>query len=194
MAIDGIGSSSASAVAYQQLTAANAAAGKTPVAGQAQGGGGKLADAISQALAQATGGAASSTAAAAGSDATPDPKQAEAAFAQSLFTALQSQASDQAGQAATGAAGGHHHHHGGGGGGGGKIAGGLQSLAQQLSSTGAAADGAASADADLQAKFNDLLQANGKSADSASLPQFLQTLSQNLHGASSAGNVVSTKV
>ncbi len=193
MAIDGIGSSSASAVAYTQLTAANAAAGKTPVAGPAQGsGGGKLADAISQALAQATDSSTSSTPASAGADATQNPQQAEAAFAQSLFTALQSQASDQAGQAATGATGGHHHHHGGGG--GGKIAGGLQSLAQQLSSTGTPADGAASADADLQAKFNALLQANGKSADSASLPQFLQTLSQNLHGASSAGNVVSTKV
>jgi hypothetical protein len=115
--------------------------------------------------------------------------------------------------------GGGHHHHGGGGG---KVAGGLDSLIQQLSTSsdsvatsadGSGASALATTGSDavgatattsatgatansaraLQSSYDALVAASGNSGNAPSLTQFLQTLSQNLHGAPTAGNVVSTK-
>lgn len=159
-------------------------------------GGGRIANAIAQALSQL--GGTASTSATGATDATGasgDTKQAESAFAQSLFAALHAQ-SASAGNGPGAAPGGEHHHHGGGGG---RLAAGLQSLAQQLSSSsssstsGAAGSGSSQALSDLQTSFDKLLAANGQSGSGETLPQFLQSLSQNLQGAASSGNVVSTK-
>jgi len=176
---------------------------------------------------------------------------AVASFADQLFAALQSQIGAQAGTQGSAApattdassavsgvggasgsngssvasapvsGGGGHHHHGGGG--GGKVAGGLDSLIQQLSTssdsvaTSADSTGATASDSDavgataaasattsatgasansasaLQSSYDALVAASGNSGNAPSLTQFLQTLSQNLHGAPTAGNVVSTK-
>lgn len=213
-------------------------------------GSGKFADAINQTLAQlgvsasgaSSGGSGSATD---GSSGASDPGTAASSFADNLFAALQGQIGAQAGaqgaaggdagsssavsgvgaagaSGASGAAavsgGGGHHHHGGGG--GGKVAGGLQNLIQQLStssdsvassstdsstvggsSTASATDAvgstpatAASGGSALQNSYNALVAANGgSSANAPSLTQFLQTLSQNLQGAPTSGNVVSTK-
>ncbi|MBA5607689.1 hypothetical protein H3H36_20230 [Duganella sp. FT3S] len=161
-------------------------------------GGGRIANAIAQALSQLGGTASTSATGATGAtDATGasgDTKQAESAFAQSLFAALHAQ-SASAGNGPGAAPGGAHHQHGGGGG---RLAAGLQSLAQQLSSStsstsGTSGSGSSQALSDLQTSFDKLLAANGQSGSGATLSQFLQSLSQNLQGAASSGNVVSTK-
>ncbi len=167
---------------------------------------------------------ASSSASSGTSDAAAaqDPQQALSAFAQSLFAALQAQSGGKAGNSsngnssgssasganaisgASGGGGGHHHHHGGGG--VGKLESGLQNLIQQLSSspgqdvTGSGtSDSSSSSSANsslgaLQQSFNNLLSADGASGSSATLSNFLQSLSQNLVGAPATGNVVSTRV
>ena len=166
-------------------------------------GGGRIANAIAQALSQL--GGTSSTSGTSATDATgttgaagtagssTDIKQAESAFAQSLFAALHAQSAGT-GNAPGAGQGGEHHHHGGGGG---RLAAGLQSLAQQLSSSsstpGTSGSGGSQALSDLQTSFDNLLAANGQSGSGATLSQFLQSLSQNLQGAASSGNVVSTK-
>jgi hypothetical protein len=121
------------------------------------------------------------------------------------------------GGAKVGGGGGHHHH---GGGGGGKVEGGLQSLMDQLGSNtdGSVATAATTVGADatdaadvigatpttaatgastpagaLQSSYNSMVAASGNAAGAPSLSQFLQTLSQNLHGAPTSGNVVSTQ-
>jgi len=211
--IDGLNGNSA--VSAYQYSGTNAVAGQSQNSQQGPGAAGasKFADAISAALSQVTGSSSSTGTTAAGSTSstsgTGDASQAEATFAQNLFAALQSPAaasSGSTGAAASGGAapaGGHHHHHGGGG--GGKISSGLDSLASALtasssntSTTDSSTDGSDTTGSDplsaLQASFNNLLAANGQSSSSASLPQFLQTLSQNLQNAPATGNVVSTKV
>src|SRR5471032_1748642 len=210
--IDGLNGNSA--VSAYQYSGSNAVAGQSPNSQQGPGAAGasKFADAISAALSQVTGSSSSTgtTASSASTSGTCDSSQAEATFAQNLFAALQSQAGGAAASgtgstAASGAApaGGHHHHHGGGG--GGKISSGLDSLASALtasssntSTTDSSTDASDTTGSDplsaLQASFNNLLAANGQSSSSASLPQFLQTLSQNLQNAPATGNVVSTKV
>lgn len=164
-----------------------------------------------------TGGTSSSTSDASAAN---DPQQALSAFAQNLFAALQAQSAGQAGAAqGTGSSGdesganavsgssgggGHHHHHGGGG--VGKLESGLQSLISELSSSSSQdATGSSTSDSSsssssnssldaLQQSFNNLLSADGASGSGATLSNFLQSLSQNLHGAPATGNVVSTKV
>ncbi|MES2118416.1 MAG: hypothetical protein V4578_24830 [Pseudomonadota bacterium] len=204
MAIDSV--SGSAAVSYTQFSSTGAVAprgqdgdgdndGST---GQVRGGGGgRLGHAIAQALSQLGGTTATGGTGAAGSatGAGTDTRQAESAFAQSLFAALHAQ-SGGPGNAPGAAQGGEHHRHGGGGG---KLAASLQSLAQQLSapsSSGSGATGGAAGSqalTDLQTSFDNLLAANGQSGSGTTLSQFLQSLSQNLQGAASAGNVVSTK-
>ena len=212
--IDGL--SGNSAVSAYQYSGTNAVAGQSQNDKQGPGAAGasKFADAISAALSQVTGSSATSSTTAASSTSstsgTSDSSQAEATFAQNLFAALQAQAGGAPASGSSSAttssgaapAGGHHHHHGGGG--GGKISSGLDSLASQLTASSSdgsntsTTDGSDSSGSDplsaLQASFNNLLAANGQSGSSASLPQFLQTLSQNLQNAPATGNVVSTKV
>jgi len=212
MAIDSLGSNTA--VNYSQFSVSSTTIAQqqndsgTP-APAATGNGGRFATAIEQTLSQLGGATSSSstsstssTSGTSGSSSTQDPKQAEQAFAQSLFTALQSQfGQHQGAQGAQGGGegGGHHHHHGGGGGGG-RIAGALQGLAQQLSSSSGSDDSSSSSGAsssavsNLQSSFNNLLAATGQSSSSTTLPQFLQNLSQNLQGSSNSGNLLSVKV
>jgi len=212
--IDGLNGNSA--VSAYQYSGSNAVASQSQSGKQGPdaAGASKFSDAISAALSQVTGASSTSSTTAASSTSstsgTSDSSQAEATFAQNLFAALQSQAggapaSGSSSTASGGAApaGGHHHHHGGGG--GGKISSGLDSLASALtasssntSTTDSSTDASDTTGSDplsaLQASFNNLLAANGQSSSSASLPQFLQTLSQNLQNAPATGNVVSTKV
>ncbi len=184
-------------------------------------GGGKIANAIGLALSQlgitpANGTAASSSATdgtGAAAAAGQDPQQAASAFAHALFAAIHGQIGAQGGTDTTaagadsGAPVAHHHHRGGGA--GSKVESGLQNLIQQLSSgagtgTGTSASGTAApasgtagtagdALATLQSTFDSLLSANGGTGGKATLTNFLQTLAQDLQGASSAGNAVSTK-
>jgi len=150
---------------------------------------------------------------------TQDPQQALAAFMQNLFASLQSQNSGQAtasnsgtdsdgdrdgssaASAVSGASGkSHHGHHGGGLS---KMESGLQNLIQQISSssstasttdaTTASATATDSTSSSLQQSFQNLLAADGAAGSNASLTGFLQALSQNLQGATSSGNVVSTQ-
>lgn len=150
---------------------------------------------------------------------TQDPQQALAAFMQNLFASLQSQNSGQAtasssgtdsdgnrdGSSAASAVSGtsgksHHGHHGGGLS---KMESGLQNLIQQISSssstaatTDATTAGTTATDStssSLQQSFQNLLAADGAAGSNASLTGFLQALSQNLQGATSSGNVVSTQ-
>ena len=207
MPIDSISGSSATSYLYPTTTTSNAyTAPSSTDSTAATNGAGKFANAIAQALTQvgATGTSASattSTTATSGSSSSQTPQQAEAAFAQSLFAALQGQSGTSSSGAAQGS-GGHHHHHGGGhGGGGGKIASALDSLAQSLTSSSTTPAGAVGstpaaspAVSALQTSFNNLLAANGQSANSTSLPQFLQTLASNLQGSSNSGTLVSTTV
>jgi hypothetical protein len=138
---------------------------------------------------------------------------------QNLFAALQGQSGTQGPtpgsspqtdnansgngtSAVAGTSGGHHHHHHGGG--MGKLESGLQNLIQQLStSSGQSGTGTSTSDSDsgasgstldaLQESFNNLLGAEGASGSNATLSSFLQSLAQNLQGASTAGNVVATQ-
>jgi len=207
MAIDSLGSSTAVSFSQYSVTSSTVA----PAQGDSDGSGGapsvppsggRFANAIEQTLAQLGGSSAtsstSSSSSASGSSSTQDPTQAEHAFAQSLFSALQSQfGSQQQAQGAQGeGGGGHHHHHGGGG----RIASALQNLAQSLTSSSSSTTGdtssssSSSASSDLQSSFNNLLAATGQSGSSTTLPQFLQNLAQNLQGGSNSGNLLSVKV
>ena len=160
MAIDSLGSSAATnysqySISSPTQTAAQASGGATPPAGS----GGRFTSAIGATLAQLTGSSASNTSSAGGSQ---DAGQAEQAFAQNLFSALQSQFSGQQQNGAQAPAGGegHHHHHGGGG----RLAGALQSLAQQLGASSDSSNSSTtpSADSALQTSFNNVLAATGQ--------------------------------
>ncbi|HUW29905.1 MAG TPA: hypothetical protein VMV97_15015 [Sulfuriferula sp.] len=186
---------------------------------RASGNGGRFASAISQALSQlgVSSGSSSTTASTASdptsSAATQDPQQALAAFMQNLFASLQSQGGGQttaanggtdsdgdrdgsgAASAVSGASGSRHHggHHGGGLS---KIESGLQNLMQQISSSGTSATDSTASDSassPLQQSFQNLLAADGASGSNVTLTSFLQTLAQNLQGATPTGNVVSTQ-
>ncbi len=76
-----------------------------------------------------------------------------------------------------------------------KLAAGLQSLIQQLSSPTAGSAGSAAnpSQAALQQSFASLLSVNGSSGSTSSLANFLQTMSQDLQGTSSTGIVANTK-
>ncbi|MET3117279.1 hypothetical protein AAKU64_001495 [Undibacterium sp. GrIS 1.8] len=201
------------------------------------GGGGKFASALTQALAQlgisgtattdstgtsgtsATSSTSGNSSTSSTSDATSaqDPQQALAAFAQSLFAALQSQSSSGSSStsssssdsgtdpssAISGSGSGGHHHHGGGG--ISKLEGGIQNLIQQLSSsstdtsdstsTGTSTSGSSNSAIDaLKQSFTNLLAADGQSGSSATLSSFLTNIEKNLQGVTPTGNVVSTKV
>lgn len=178
-------------------------------------GGGRLAQAITQALAQlqtssdATGTDTSSNP---DSASTQNMQQALGAFMHNLFAVLHAQGgapaqsgnnTDKVSDAENNASGpvqgegGRHHHHGGAG----KLESGLQNLIQQLSS----ASGQASGDAgnpgagssnpaldSLQQSFNNLLAADGAASGSASLGSFLQSLEQRVPSAPSNGNAINT--
>jgi len=145
----------------------------------------------------------------AGTAQTPD--QALQAFVQSLLAAIQSQVSGQSGSGSSTQAGGGHHHHGGLG----KLESGIQNLIQQLgaassgttptttagttgsgsstavsptSSTGST--GGTSSVGALQSSFNNLLNTDGISGNSATLTSFLQNLEKNLQGSGSSGNLL----
>jgi len=198
MAIDSLGSSTAVSSFSQYSISSTSVA---PAQGDSDGdggaarippAGGRFASAIEQTLAQLGGGSSANASTSASSPA-QDPAQAEHAFAQSLFSALQSQfGSQQQAQGAQGEGGGsHHHHHGGGGG---RLAGALENLAQSLTASPSPGGASSSAASDLQTSFNNLLAASGQSGSSASLPQFLQSLAQNLQGGPNSGNLLSVKV
>jgi hypothetical protein len=206
MAIDGVGSTTVLTQEFFSSTTSvqgRDSDGDNDGSRVAGSGGGRFASAISQALTQigvtppdassASAGATSATS----TDTSPtqDPKQAERAFAQALFSALQGQSGAPGQTEGPHKGGGGHHHHGGGGGAGGasKIESGLQNLIQQLGASGTPTSGDSALTA-LQTSFNNLVTANGGNSSSASLTSFLQDLSQNLQGAPSTGNVVSTKV
>ena len=78
--------------------------------------------------------------------------------------------------------------------GGSNISADIQSLIQQLSSSSSSSSSDSTANSDLQQSFQSLLSALGGSGNSSSLDSFLQTLANNLQGATSTGNVVNTKV
>jgi hypothetical protein len=153
-----------------------------------------------------------------GTSTSQSPAQALAAFTQNLFAALQSQsgtqtaASASSSNTAAGSSGstapvqasghGHHHHHGGGSS---NVASSSQNAAQQSeqlsspsdqSASSSSASGSDSSTAEtgdaLQQSFSNLLAANGLSGSSATLSGFLQSLSQNIQGASVVGNIVNT--
>ncbi len=142
--------------------------------------GGALSSAINQALSQSGISSSSGT----GTD------QAIQAFIQNLLAALQAQQNAQAVQAQNGAAAsnavaGHGHHHGIG-----KLDAGLQSLIQQLSSSGSG--GQNSTNAALQQSFQSLISSNGSNSQT-SLSSFLQSVMQNVQGAGLSGNFVNSK-
>lgn len=171
--------------------------------------GGRFASVIEQTLTQlGASDATTNSSDASSASSTQDAQQATQAFMHQLFTALHAQNGGQntastadsgnANGTVTGA-GGHYHHHGGGRG---KLEGGLQNLVQQLSSTagtntsdtGTTGQGSTNSSLnDLQQSFTQMLSADGLSGSNVTLSSFLQTLSQNLQGAPSTGNVVSTK-
>ena len=194
MAIDSVNNTAISQLLYPTPTsvAGNSSdtgseADGTRVAGA--GGASRFASAISQALTQiGVTPADASSASGASTTATQDPTQAAQAFASALFGALHAQDSGATGGSSDGvpkAGGGHHH------GGGGKIEGGLQKLIQTLSAGATSGSGSAAA-SPLQTAFDNLVSANGGTPGNASLTSFLQNLAQDLHGAPSSGNVVST--
>jgi hypothetical protein len=173
---------------------------------------GSFAAAINQALSQiGVSGSAAPTASGATST-TQDPLQALGKFMHNLFAALQSQGGSQpaaaqggadsdgdndggAASGVSGATGGGRQH------GGGSLASKLQGLIQQLSASSgdtssSAASGTANPDstlAALQQSFQNLVSAQGASGSQATLGSFLQTLAQDLPGASPAGNIVRTQ-
>lgn len=182
---------------------------------RASGNGGRFASAIGQALSQlgVSSGSSSTASDPTSNAATQDPQQALAAFMQNLFASLQSQGGGQttaanggtdsdgdrdgsgAASAVSGVSGSRHHggHHGGGLS---KIENGLQNLMQQISSSSASATDSTASDSassPLQQSFQNLLAADGASGSNVTLTSFLQTLAQNLQGATPTGNVVSTQ-
>ena len=127
-----------------------------------------------------------------------DPARAVSAFVQSLMSALHAQdtranaSQNTSGTDADGdndgsasAAQGHRRHH---------LQADLQSLMQQLSSssTGNASSSATAAPSDLEQSFKNLMSALGNTNSNATLPNFLQALSNQFAGAGKAGNAVST--
>lgn len=163
--------------------------------------GGGLMAAIGNALSQIGVGSASGSenSASAENDSTAqDPARAVSAFVQSLMSALHAQdtranaSQNTSGTDADGdndgsasAAQGHRRHH---------LQADLQSLMQQLSSssTGNASSSATAAPSDLEQSFKNLMSALGNTNSNATLPNFLQALSNQFAGASKAGNAVST--
>lgn len=197
MAIDSVNNTAISQLLYPpsstSVSGSNSDTGSDtdPTRVGGTGGASRFASAISQALTQiGVTPADASNASGASTTATQDPKQAAQAFASALFGALHAQDSGTPGGSSDGvpkAGGGHHH-----GGGGGKVEGGLQKLIQTLSAGATSDSGGSAATSPLQTAFDNLVSANGGTPGNASLTSFLQNLAQDLHGAPSAGNVVST--
>lgn len=182
-----------------------AAASGTP----ARGG---FVSAINQALSQIGVSGSAPSAATGTASAAQDPLQALSNFVHNLFAALQAQGAAQPGAAQGGdsdgdndgsgasAAAGVARHQGGG-----NIASRLQSLIQQLSASSSSTSGSSTSGttpttdtsssvlAALQQSFQNLLSSQGASGSQATLGSFLQTLAQDLPGASPAGNIVQTQ-
>lgn len=164
--------------------------------------GGGLMAAIGNALSQIGVGSSSGSenSASAENDSTAqDPARAVSAFVQSLMSALHAQdtranaSQNTSGTDADGdkdgsasAAQGHRRHH--------HLQADLQSLMQQLSSssTSNASSSATAAPSDLEQSFKNLMSALGNTNSNATLPNFLQALSNQFAGAGKAGNAVST--
>jgi hypothetical protein len=206
MAIDSINNSAVTQLLYPTLPSITGSGSDTDSGtgsssvGAVGSSGSRFANAISQALTQ-IGVTPTTTSSASTSDTssstTQDPTQAAQAFASALFAALHAQNSSNGASASGGGSdgvpkvGGHH------GGGGGKMEGGLQQLIQNLNSGTTSSDtsgtsGTSDANSTLQTAFDNLVAANGGTTGSASLSAFLQNLSQDMQGAPSSGNVVST--
>ncbi len=224
MSISGIASGSSTLASLSQTTSQSSAVGARRVDqdgdadGQRRSGsrrGGAVASAITQALAQigitVQPAAAKQAAASNGIDGADNPpsvsQQALNTFMHDLLVALHSQggaqtpaaAGDASAQAAASSGIGDQRK----GGGLSLLESKLSSLIKQLSgngdgSTGSSASSAtATGNADLgklQEDFQSLLSSQGGSASKATLTDFLQSISQNLQGASPLGNIVSTKV
>ncbi|MDA8163511.1 MAG: hypothetical protein M0017_00570 [Desulfobacteraceae bacterium] len=168
--------------------------------GQRSGGG--LVSAIDQALVQA--GISAPVGMASGSPGTStasdqNAQEALQAFMQNLFAALQSAGGQAAGDGSAGSGSsavsgasvhGHHHHHGGGHG---RLQASMQTLIQQLSASDSSSSNSSSTDTALQQSYQNLLSAQGASGNQTSLPSFLRSISQNLRGAGTMGNVIDTQ-
>ncbi len=205
-----------------QANNVDAVGGRVSGAGASGGPGGFL-NAVFEALSQAGVSGAPSTTAAAGADATTskNPLQALGAFMHELFAALHAQGGHSAGQgdgdrdagvasAASGSSAVSGISHGKGGGLA-TMESNLQNLIQQVSSsassasptdsttttgtstTSTAAASSTNPTALLQQDYQNLLSSLGVTGNSSSLSGFLQSLSQNLQGIGSSGNVVNTQ-
>lgn len=165
---------------------------------------GGFAAAIASALGQigvsgATAGSGN-TASSTGDTSSQDPAQALSAFMQSLMSALHAQNSqanaaqgvagadaDGDGDSSTSSVQGHRHQRP-------NMQADLQSLIQQLASSGTAnaSSGSGSAVDGLQQSFQNLMSAVGDTNSNATLSNFLQVLSSQMSGASKVGNAIST--
>lgn len=189
-------SSSGSVNSNVQVTSTSSG-GYSIASASGAGTGGGFASAVSQALAQigvtptATGNSTGSTA----SSTAQAPTQAIGAFMQSLYAALQSESGTlpTLGTKSGAGQGGNRQ-----GSGSSTIQGKVQRLLQQLSSPSgtSTADNVAnssnSTTDELQTSFNNLLSASDVTGGNANLQNFLQSLSQDLLGASPTGNVINT--
>ena len=164
--------------------------------------GGGLMAAIGNALSQIGVGSSSDSANSSSTEndsSSQDPAQAVSAFVQSLMGALHAQDTqasasqntsgtdaDGDNDGSTSAAQGHHRHH--------HLQADLQSLMQQLSSsnTSNSSSNSTAPSSDLEQSFKNLMSALGNTNSNATLPNFLQALSNQFAGGSKAGNAVST--
>lgn len=174
--------------------ASNGAEASPPVGPPPSGGG--MLDAVTQSLAKigvgSSSGASGNTAAAVSSSSSAeDPAQALTVFMDTLMAALHAQsvraATKDANSRITGSSGEPRHN----------IQSDMQRLIETLASSPGSSTGARSSDSPvdaLQQSFQKLLSATGGSSSNATLADFLQAFARNLPGASSVGNVVSTRV
>jgi hypothetical protein len=170
--------------------------------------GGPMLDALTQALSQlglgnrsnaSTTGMVTAVDSSSATEATSNPTQALTSFMQSLMAALHAQSGQDAGADSAGAS----NRSGTASGTQGTgyrpdIGADMQSLIQDLASTGAGSatsgNAADSSLTKLQESFQTLVSASGGSNSKVTLSGFLQNFASNMSGASSSGNFVSKKV
>lgn len=155
--------------------------------------GGGMLDAVTQALATIGVGSSSSTSGktASASSSTEDPAQALVVFMDTLMAALHAQsvraATKDTNSRIAGSPDDPRHN----------IQSDMQRLIETLASSPGSSTGSGSSDSSadaLQQSFQKLLSAAGGSSSNATLSDFLLAFARNLPGASSVGNVVSTRV
>ncbi|HMW54635.1 MAG: hypothetical protein NOF05_02670 [Candidatus Accumulibacter phosphatis] len=155
--------------------------------------GGGMLDAVTQALATIGVGSSSSTSGktASASSSTEDPAQALVVFMDTLMAALHAQsvraATKDANSSIAGSSNDQRHN----------IQSDMQRLIETLASSPGNSTGSGASESSagtLQQSFQKLLSAAGGSSSNATLSDFLQAFARNLPGASSVGNVVSTRV